>query len=239
MSTKEINNIDENILSEFERFSHPLLTRLAYEAPGTFHHSINVSLIAQKAAKAIDADSLLVRITAYYHDLGKLTDPFLFIENQSTKEIPTIEDANYIRTMAKKIIDHVSSGIELAEKYNLPSEVIDLIRQSHGTSKVLYFWGRAKENKLKIKKTDLSYPGPRPQSREAMILMLADSIEAATRAIPNITPEKIVEIVDSTIEEKKRENQFKDSNMTRAQITKIKASITETLTSIYHQRIMN
>lgn len=239
MVIKNTKKIDEKVISEFERFSHPLLSRLSYEAPGTFHHSVNVSILAQKAAKTIDADSLLVRVAAYFHDIGKLEDPLLFIENQSTKEIPSIEDAAYIRSMSKKIIDHVRFGLELSRENHLPQEILDLIEQSHGTTRVLYFFDRAKENKLKIKKTDLSYPGPLPRSREALILMFADSIEAATRAIPNLSPQKIDEIVENIIDEKIRDGQVKKSILLEGDLEKIKSSFVQTLNSIYHQRIMS
>jgi putative nucleotidyltransferase with HDIG domain len=224
-------------MTRFENFSHPLLLKLAYEAPGTFHHSINVSIMGQKAAKSIGADSMLVRVSAYYHDIGKLESPTRFIENQSGEEIPTIENAEYIRTTAAKIISHIDSGLKIGAEHHLPAEILDMISEHHGTTKVLYFFEKAKERGLKIKKTDFRYSGPIPRSKESAILMLADSIEAATRAVPNLTQEIMDEIVTNTLRDKQTENQFKNSGLSDQDFETLKKSFTETLKSIYHQRI--
>lgn len=221
----------------FESLSHPLLLRLSYEAPGTYHHSINVSILSQKAAKAIGSDTLLVRLGAYYHDIGKLDSPTQYIENQSGDEIPRSEDAESIRKDANKIILHVKKGKEIALENHLPDEVIDLISEHHGTTRVLYFYEKAKERGLKIKRTDFKYSGPAPLSKEAVILMLADSTEAAARAIPNLTKENIINLVNTTIEDKKSEGQFENSSVTAGDLNKIGESLIETLASIYHQRI--
>lgn len=223
----------------FENFTNPLIMRLSYEAPGTFHHSINVSILAQKAAKVIGANSLIVRIAAYYHDIGKLENPSIYIENQSGEEIPKELNANEIKSMTKKIISHVSSGIRIALENHLPEEIIDLIAEHHGTTRVLYFYEQAKERGLKVKKTDFCYEGPNPQSKEAVILMCADSIEAAARAVPNLTVEAISQIVFSTIEDKLNSKQFKNSNIALSEIQKIQTSFIDTLSHIYHQRIIN
>jgi hypothetical protein len=220
-----------------ESLSNPLLLRLSIEAPGTYHHSLNVSNLAQKAAKSIKADSLLVRTAAYYHDLGKLENPTLYVENQSEIEVPTAEDTESINKHANAIISHVEKGAKIAEEASLPTEIIDLIKEHHGTTRALYFYGIAKEKGLKIKKTDFRYPGPTPHSKEAAVLMLSDCVEAATRATPNLTPEKIRFIVESTIEERLEDKQFKNSNLSEIEFAKIKSSLEETLFSVYHQRI--
>lgn len=220
-----------------ESLSNPLLMKLSTDAPGTYHHSLNVSNLAQKAAKAINADSLLVRTAAYYHDLGKLDSPELYVENQSEIEIPTKEDAESIRSHANAIISHVKQGVVMAENYKLPVEVIDLIKEHHGTTRALYFYGIAKEKGLKIKKTDFRYAGPTPQSKESAILMLADCVEAATRATPSLTPQKIKSIVETTIEDRLEDNQFKNANLSELELAKVKTSLEETLRTIYHQRI--
>ncbi|MCX6808181.1 MAG: HDIG domain-containing protein [Candidatus Berkelbacteria bacterium] len=222
----------------FESLSHPLLLKMAYNAPGTFHHAINVSILAQKAAKSIGADALLVRVAAYYHDLGKIEHPIKFIENQAGTEIPRSEDAKSIRTNAQIIINHVKSGVVLAQKNKLPIEVIDLIKQHHGTTRVLYFYEKAKERGLKIKQTDFRYDGPAPESREAAILMLADSVEAATRSIPNLTAETIETITSNTIADRLAEQQFDAVKFEDGDLDKIKLSLNETLRAIYHQRII-
>ncbi len=223
----------------FESLSHPLLLRLSYEAPGTYHHSINVSILSQKAAKAIGADALLVRLGAYYHDIGKLEIPTQYIENQSGAEIPHTEDAESIRKDANKIISHVKQGIEIAEENHLPAEVINLISEHHGTTRVLYFYELAKEKGLNIKKTDFKYSGPTPQSKEAVILMLADSCEAAARAVSNLSKEGIAELVSNAIEDKISEHQIENSGISQNDLTKVKDSLIETLSSIYHQRMLS
>lgn len=225
-------------LLRFESLSHPLLLRLSYEAPGTYHHSINVSILAQKAAKSIGADSLLVRVGAYYHDIGKLENPIQFIENQSGAEIPQTEDAESIRKSAKSIICHVKKGIEIAQKNFLPENIINLIAEHHGTTKVLYFYEKAKEKGLKIKKTDFKYDGPAPQSKEAGILMLADSCEAAARAVTDLTRERISEIVEGAILDKINDGQMKSTGLAESELATVKNSLFETLCSIYHQRMI-
>lgn len=220
-----------------ESLSNPLLLKLSIEAPGTYHHSLNVSNLAQKAAKSIGADSLLVRTAAYYHDLGKLDKPTLYVENQSEIEIPTAEDAESIRNHANAIIAHVENGVKMAEEAKLPPEIIDLIKEHHGTTRALYFYGIAKEKGLKIKKTDFRYAGPTPHTKEAAILMLADCVEAATRATRNLNTEKIKSIVENTIEDRLEDKQFNNSNLSDMDLTKIKTSLEETLQNIYHQRI--
>ncbi|MCL5019199.1 MAG: HDIG domain-containing protein, partial [Patescibacteria group bacterium] len=220
-----------------DNLSNPLLSKLSSEAPGTYHHSLNVSALAQKAAKAIGADSLLVRTAAYYHDIGKLENPTLYVENQSGMEIPTAEDGESIKKNAKEIISHVENGVKIAQIYKLPEEIIDLITEHHGTTKALYFYGKAKEKGLKMKRTDFKYPGPIPQSKESAILMLSDCVEATTRSMANLTSEQINEIVDRTIEERLNENQLKNSNLSEKDLDIIGKNLKENLRSIYHQRI--
>ena len=224
-------------LLRFDNLSHPLIERLSYEAPGTYHHSINVSILAQQAAKAIRADALLVRISAYYHDIGKLEEPLRFIENQAGHEIPHSDDLNSIKESAERIIDHVAAGIKIAKTYNLPENIINMIAEHHGTTRVLYFFELAKEKKIKIKTTDFKYPGPVPQTKEAALLMLADSIEAATRSSSELNNVKIEEIVKNVLNDRKKENQFKRCNFTSTELYKINKSFVSTLKSIYHQRI--
>jgi len=223
----------------FESLSHPLLLRLSYEAPGTFHHAINVSILAQKAAKKIGADSLLVRVASYYHDIGKLENPIQYIENQAGNEIPRDENAESIHREANKIIGHVKKGMEIARQYHLPEELIEIISEHHGSTRVLYYYEKAKEQGLRIKRTDFKYEGPAPQSRESAILMLADSCEAATRAIPNLTSMIIAETVNATCEDKISEKQLNNCGLTPHEIAAVKTSLTETLDSIYHQRIIS
>lgn len=225
------------IMSRAENLSHPLMLRLSSEAPGTFHHSLNVSNLAHKSAKAIGMDSLLVRVASYYHDLGKLNDPKVFIENQTESEIPSEENSGWIRNNAKKIILHVEQGVKIARDAKLPDEIIQIIAEHHGTTQATYFYERAREQKLKIRKIDFSYHGPIPQSRESAIVMLSDCVEAAARAIQPINRNLINQLVNQTIEEKIKEGQLKRSNLSDHDLLAISHSLKETLISIYHQRI--
>ncbi len=220
-----------------DNLSNPLILRLADEAPGTYHHSINVSHLAQNAAKSIKANSLLVRIASYYHDIGKLKAPLSFIENQGSEEIPHDENAEYIRKLARDIISHVPEGIKIAKEYHLPDDVIDLIGEHHGTSRVLYCYEKAKERGLKIKRTDFRYPGPKPQSKESVVLMLADNVEAAARACDDLSERAIRDIVDNTINDKILDKQLTFPDLAKSDIEKIRKSLNQSLNAIYHQRI--
>ncbi len=223
---------------KIESLSSPLLTRLSSEAPGTYHHSLNVSTLAQKAAKAIGANSLLVSTAGYYHDIGKLENPTAFMENQAGIEIPTNEDADSIRKNAEAIISHVEKGIKIAEAHELPSEIIDLIKEHHGTTRALYFFQKAKEHGLKIKRTDFRYSGPKPQSKESAILMLADCVEATARALTEVNEEKINFLVQNSIKERMEDKQFKAVNLSEKELLLIAQSLEKTLLSIYHQRMV-
>lgn len=225
-------------LLRFESLSNPLLLRLSYEAPGTFHHVVNVSILAQKAAKSIGADTLLVRIGAYYHDIGKLYNPALFIENQSGDEIPRTEDLEKIKMTAQQIIAHVKKGLEIAEQNHLPPEITSFIAEHHGTTKMLYFYEEAKKKGLKVRKIDFKYAGPAPLSKESAIVMLADSVEAAARAVSEPTGDKFTNMVEDTIREKIGENQLRNCRLTEDDLAKIKLSLSDSLKSIYHQRMV-
>jgi len=220
-----------------ESLSHPLLLKLSAEAPGTYHHSINVSTLAQKVAKGIGADSLLVRTAAYYHDIGKLSNPLFYIENQAGTEMPKSEDAKTIRKNADVVISHVEKGVKIAKEYKLPEEIINIIKEHHGTTRTLYFFRIAKEKGLKIKRTDFRYSGPIPQSKESAILMLADCTEATLRAYDNLNAKIIHEVVKNTIEERMADNQFKNCGLSENEYAKIKNLLESNLLSIYHQRI--
>lgn len=224
-------------LLRFESLSNPLLLKLSIQSPGTYHHSLNVSNLAQRASKSIGANSLLIRTAAYYHDIGKLSHPMLYIENQADNEIPITESVQQIKSSAQKIISHVENGIKIAKENNLPEEIIDLIAEHHGTTRVLYFYKKAIEKGIKIKKTDFCYPGPKPQSKESAILMISDCVEAAARAEKNLSKDIIIKIIDNIIAERLQENQFKNSDLSENDIVKIKNSTVDTLMSIYHQRI--
>jgi len=224
-------------LLRYDSLSHPLIQRLSYEAPGTYHHSINVSNLGQEAAKSISCDALLVRIAAYYHDIGKLTAPLRFVENQAGYEIPHNLQAEAIQKNVNEIIDHVRDGVAIARSYDLPESIVNMIKEHHGTTKVVYFFELAKEKGLKIKKTDFKYAGPVPQTKESAILMLADSIEAATRALPELNDQNVDQIIKNVFSDKITEGQFKLCRLSERELSKLKRSFSMTIKSIYHQRI--
>lgn len=224
-------------LLRFESLSNPLLMKLSIVAPGTYHHSMNVSNLAQRACKAVGADSLLVRTAAYYHDIGKIDDPNIFIENQAESEIPQDESVKEIKNTANKIIGHVENGVRIAEENNLPDNIVNLIAEHHGTTRAWLFYRKAVEKGLKIKRSDFRYKGPIPQTKESAILMISDCVEAAIRAELFLTKPVMTEIVNNIIEERLKENQFKNAGFSENDIEKIRNSLIDTLLSIYHQRI--
>jgi putative nucleotidyltransferase with HDIG domain len=224
-------------LLELANPTQPLLRRLLTEAPGTYHHSIMVGNLAERAAEVIGADSLLVRVAAYYHDIGKLERPWAFIENQADT-IANVHDTLDPQQSAQIIAAHVTDGIKLAERYRLPARVREMIPQHHGTRSISFFYQQAAERtKETVDAALFTYPGPRPQSREAAILMLSDSTEAAARAARDHSREAIEQLVDRIIHQRLEEGQFDDCNLTLRDLTRIKQSFVTLLTGIYHPRI--
>jgi putative nucleotidyltransferase with HDIG domain len=224
-------------LLELANPTQPLLRRLLMEAPGTYHHSIMVGNLAERAAEVIGADSLLVRVAAYYHDIGKLERPWAFIENQADS-VTNIHDSMDPVASAQIIAAHVTDGVKLAEKYRLPPRIREMIPQHHGTRTISFFYQQAAERTTETIDADLfTYPGPRPQSREAAILMLSDSTEAAARASRDHSREAIEQLVDRIIRQRLEEGQFDECNLTLRDLTKIKQSFVTLLTGIYHPRI--
>jgi len=231
---KEYLNTMRSLL-RLDTFSHPILLKLQQNAPSSFHHSIMVANLGHRAAKAIGADALLVRIGGYYHDIGKTKDPMAFIENQTATEQE--ENIKKPIQLAKKIKSHVDEGISLAREYHLPQEVIDMIIQSHGTSQVSFIYKHLQQKGEKISKQDLAYKGPKPQTKEAGILMLADNVESRIRSIKELTEPQIIQIVDHIIQEKNTDRQLELSGITRGEMQKIKNAFIEGVKIIHHQRI--
>ena len=223
-------------LLRFESLSHPLLIKLSLEAPGTYFHTISATNLAYQATKAIKGNAFLVRAGGYYHDIGKLKKPVNFAENQQPGGNP-LENTSPRRSGAM-VINHIKTGIQLAKSYNLPEEVIDFIPQHHGTTIVSYFYTKAKEKGLHPLRRDFRYPGPKPLSKEAAILMLADSIEAASRTMEKPTPEKIKDLVGRIISQKQQEGQLENSGLTDNDIVVIEESFNNTLGSMFSQRII-
>ncbi|SES66817.1 HD family phosphohydrolase [Anaerobranca gottschalkii] len=224
-------------LLELANPNNGALKRLLMETPGTYHHSIIVGNLAEAAAEEIGADPILARVAAYYHDIGKVTNPYYFIENQLG--IENIHDSMEPKESAKIIIDHLKQGVELGKSFGLPGIIIDLIRQSHGTTKLEYFYHKAKElyGEENVNEDDYRYPGPKPQTKEAAILMFADCIEAAVRSIKQPTKEKICQIIEGIINNKIADGQLDQCPITFYEINKIKEKLTKVIMGIFHQRI--
>lgn len=222
-------------LLELSDTNSKLLKRLADEAPGTFHHSLNVANLSEAAANEIGANAMLVRVGALYHDIGKIENPTDFTENQATG-INSHDDLSP-KESARIIIDHVLNGIELARKYNLPDRVIDFIRTHHGTSTVQYFYFKEKEKNEDAAIEDFQYPGPLPFSKETAILMMADSVEAASKSLKNPTSTLIDAFVEKIIKKQMDEDQYLNADITFKEIQQIKKVLKKKLNNIYHLRI--
>lgn len=218
-----------------ENLTHPLLIRLSTEAPGSYHHSINVANLSQRAAKSIGADANLSRIAAYYHDVGKLIHPEIYIENQSQYR-KSYKNLSQLKKAAKIIVGHPKAGTKIATEYKLPEEVINIISEHHGTTFARFLWEEGRDLG-QVYKDDFRYLGPKPTTSESVIVMLADCVEAATKGAKNLNQEKIAVIVDEVIKEKISEKQFRNLNFGNRNLVRIRDSFISTLSSMYHQRI--
>jgi len=222
-------------LLELSDTNTTLLKRLANEAPGTFHHSLNVANLAEAAANEIGANAMLIRVGALYHDIGKMSNPTYFTENQSSGLNP--HDELSPTESAKIIVDHVINGIEIAKKNNLPDRVIDFIRTHHGDSSVYYFYMKEKANNEDLDIADFSYPGPKPFSKETAILMMCDSVEAASKSLKEPTATKINDFVENILTKQMEDGQFLNADITFKEIQAIKKVLKRKLANIYHLRI--
>tara|TARA_R110002020_G_scaffold73518_6_gene188490 strand:- start:405 stop:2582 length:2178 start_codon:yes stop_codon:yes gene_type:complete len=222
-------------LLELSDTNSKLLKELSNKAPGTFHHSLNVANLAEAAANEIGANSMLVRVGALYHDIGKMLNPTMFTENQAN----SINSHNELdpKESAQIIIDHVIKGIEIARKNNLPDRVIDFIRTHHGTSLVYYFYKKEREQQGQANKEDFIYPGPIPFSKETAILMMADSVEAASKSLKEPSSTIIDEFVEKIINNQMAQGQFLNANITFKEIETIKKVLKKKLNNIYHLRV--
>ncbi|MDE6255167.1 MAG: HDIG domain-containing protein [Muribaculaceae bacterium] len=223
-------------LVELSDINNKILRRLAEEAPGTFQHSMQVSTLASEAARAIGANTQLVRTGALYHDIGKMESPVFFTENQHGVN-PHV--GLNPETSAQKIISHVTGGLALATKLKLPKVIRDFISEHHGRSVTRYFYNTAvNENPdKKIDRTRFQYPGPNPQSRETAILMMADAVEAASRSLKDYTPESINALVDKIIDGQASEGLFKEAPISFKDVEKVKETFKKRLGTIYHSRV--
>lgn len=229
--------LSDATLIELSDTNQDLLRKLAEVAPGTFQHSLQVANLAEAAVYKIGGNPLLVRAGALYHDIGKMNNPFYFIENQPTDFNPH-QNIDYEES-AIIIIKHVTEGVQIAKKNKLPDQLIDFIRMHHGTNKVKYFYRLFKDKYTETVEDDLkfSYPGPRPNSKETVVLMMADSVEAASRSFKKITVQAIDDLVEGIIDNLQAEDQFNDANITFKDITTIKSVFKRKLLNIYHSRV--
>lgn len=236
-------------LLELTDLGHPLLQRLACEAPGTYHHSLMVANLAQAAADAIGANSLLVRVTAYFHDVGKLTKPGFFTENIQPGQNPHEGLAPSMSSLL--VMAHVKEGLSLALLYRLPLPVLEVIQQHHGTGLVAYFhhkagqqlqaerqaMGRETNRRATVDESHYRYAGPRPVTRESGIIALADAIEAASRSLEKPTPAHIVDLVDHIVDGRFEDGQLDHCEMTLAELTRVKRAFAFCLTNMMHHRV--
>jgi len=222
-------------LLELSDTNSTLLKQLSDQAPGTFHHSLQVANLAEAAANEIGANSLLVRVGALYHDIGKMTRPTFYTENQVTNVNP--HDDLPPKESAKIILDHVLNGIEIARKNKLPDRVIDFIRTHHGTSLVYYFYKKQKDLDPETDEADFRYPGPIPFSKETAILMMSDAVEAASKSLKSPTFSIIDDFVDKIVKGQMEADQFLNANITFKEIEAVKKVLKQKLINIYHLRV--
>lgn len=224
-------------LLELAKPNHPLQKRLLIDAPGTYHHSILVSNLVETAAEAIGADSIVARVGAYYHDIGKIKRPYFFIENQVGDENPHDKIAPSLSTLI--ITSHIKDGIDLCQEFKLPQVLIDIVQQHHGTMLVSYFYNRATETEHSecIIETDFRYEGPKPQTKEAALIMLADACEAAVRSIAKPNVNRIEATIRKIIRERLNDGQLDECSLTLKDLNVIGEVFIRVLSSMFHTRI--
>ncbi|MBZ5495391.1 MAG: HDIG domain-containing protein [Acidobacteriia bacterium] len=226
-------------LLELSNLNAPMLRRLSVEAPGTYHHSLMLATLAETAAEAIEANSLLVRVGAYYHDLGKMLKPEYYVENQSFGI--NKHEALSPNMSCLIIASHVKDGLELAKEMGLTQDICDLIPQHHGTRIMSYFYRKALDaingKEQEIDEVDFRYPGPKPQTKEAAILMMADCIEAASRTLTDPSPAQLQGMIDRLVDSVLADNQLDECDITLREIGLAKESFFKILTGFYHHRL--
>ena len=217
--------------------SHPLLKRLAMEAPGTYSHSLQVATLAEAAAEAIGANSLLCRVGSYYHDIGKMNKADYFCENQIDGQNRHLNLSPNVSLLV--IVGHVKDGVEMAKEYSLPPPIIPIIQQHHGTTLVEFFYHKASTQyaEQEVPDSQFRYPGPKPRSKEAAVVMIADMVESATRATGEPTPSRIEGLVHDLIMKRLLDGQFDECSLTFAELNQIEKAVIKTILAIYHGRV--
>ncbi len=232
---KKLNLATKQILLELLNFENPLMQKLSKLAPGTYHHSIIVGNLAESAAEAIGANHLLARVGSYYHDIGKIENPNLFIENNS--ESTELHDKLMANESSRVIRDHINDGLSLAKKYNLPQPVIQIIRQHHGKGKIKYFYDKAQKTEIEINDEDFHYNGPKPQIKEAAIVMIADIVESTTKSLDDVTEDSIKGVLDRTVSNLIEEEQLNECPITIKELEIIKSYMLPILLGVYRKRL--
>ncbi|WP_370874970.1 HD family phosphohydrolase [Cytobacillus purgationiresistens] len=222
-------------LIELSNPNHPLLRKILTEAPGTYHHSVMVANLSDSACEAIGANGLLARVGCYYHDIGKTKRPQFFIENQMNIENP--HDKLPPQTSKNIIIAHAADGAEMLRKNKMPKEIVDIAEQHHGTTLLKFFYHKAKQNGLEVKEEDYRYAGPKAQTKEAAVIGIADSVEAAVRSMSHPTPEQIEDLIRKIIADRLQDGQLNECDLTLKEIEVVAHSFCETLNGIFHSRI--
>ena len=224
-------------LLELSDFNHPLLRRLSLEAPGTYHHSYLIGMLAESATEALGGNALLARVGSYYHDIGKLEKPEYFVENQAKGRNPQEKLAPRMSSLI--LSNHVRRGLEMAREYGLPKEIEAFIVQHHGTSLMNFFYQKELEQKevQDVSESEFRYPGPRPQSVETAIVMLADSVEAASRTLKDPKPNRIKNLVEQIIDERFESGELDEAPLTLKDLSKISAAFQKILNGIFHGRV--
>jgi putative nucleotidyltransferase with HDIG domain len=229
-------------LLELSSLDQPVLRDLMVNAPGTYHHSVVVSNMVEATAESIQANPLLAKVSAYYHDIGKITKPLYFVENQMKGENRHEKLAPSMSSLI--LISHVKDGVELAKKHRLGREIIDIIQQHHGTGLISFFYQKAKDQNgrkgaktVPVKEQDYRYPGPKPQTKEAGLVLLADAVEAASRTLGEPTPARIKGMVQKIINNLFSDGQLDECELTLKDLNQIAMSFTKTLSGIFHSRI--
>jgi putative nucleotidyltransferase with HDIG domain len=223
-------------LLEWADPTRPLLRRLAMEAPGTYAHTINVANLAEAAATRIDANGLLCRVGVLYHDVGKMLKPHYFVENQPDSRNP--HDKLKPETSASIVLEHVTEGARLARDENVPNVVVQFIYEHHGTQRIGFFYEKAREEAgTEVDAHRFTYPGPKPQSKETAIVMLADSCESATRAMKDPTPERVRDLIDTVVGNKVSDGQLDEAPLTLADVAQVKDQFVNILAGVHHRRI--
>lgn len=233
---EKIFKITTNLtLIELSDFNHPALRHISINAPSTFHHSIMVGNLAEKAVERIGGNPLLVRVMALYHDIGKTLKPEYFTENQKGNK--SKHDSIAPEESSKIISDHVTQAISLAESYRLPPLIISGIPEHHGTGLIKYFYNKAQEQGLNPNKEDYQYGGPKPQRKETVALMVADAVEATTRSLKNPQPEELADVVRKVIQTRLYENQFDEADITLKELKEMEIGFLQALEGMFHTRI--